>query len=73
MFECSGIVMIIISFIDVFIKSNQVFNHFLIGLILIITSMIIKSHQELVQIRRYIGDYRKYEDIEEDKVELKED
>lgn len=71
MFEFAGIVMIIISAIDLFIRSDQTFNHFLIGLILIITSMVIKSHSELVQIRKYIGDYQKY--VEEDNVEIKED
>lgn len=66
MFEFAGIVMMIVSGIDLYLGNGKTFNHFLIGLILIITSMIIKSHQELVQIRRYIGDYVKYEEKEED-------
>ena len=67
MFEIAGIVMMIIAGIDVYLGNGKTFNHFLIGLILIITSMCIKSHQELVKISRYI------KDTDKDTVEVKED
>lgn len=71
MFELSAIVFIIISIIDAFNGSNKALPHFCVGLILIITSMSIKSHTALVQIKNYIGDSKK-EDDESDSVEIKE-
>jgi len=67
MFEFAGIVMMIVSGIDLYLGNGNTFNHFLIGLILIITSMCIKSHQEIVKISNYIKDTNK------DSVNVKED
>ena len=70
MFEFAGLIMTIIAGVDVYLGNGKSFNHFLIALILIITSMCIKSHKEIVKISNYIGDSKKYQ---EDRVEMKEE
>ena len=74
--ELVGLIAIIFSVIDLYLKNGYAMDHFLVGMVLIITSMIIKSHSEIVQIRKYIGDYNKIKDkkidYEEDLEKLKE-
>lgn len=76
MMELVGLIAIIFSLIDLYLKGGNAMNYFLVGMILIIGSMIIKSHSEIVQIRKYIGDYSKIKDkkidYEEDLEKLKE-
>lgn len=75
MMELVGLIAIIFSVIDLYLKGGNAMNYFLVGMILIIGSMIIKSHSEIVQIRKYIGDYKikdKKIDYEEDLEKLKE-
>ena len=71
MMEFMGIISLIVSIIDLYLKNGHAMNHFLVGMILIIASMIIKSHSEIVQIRKYIGDYKRIKNQE--KVDYKED
>ena len=71
MLETFGIISLIISVVDLYLKNGHAMNHFLVGMILIIASMIIKSHSEIVQIRKYIGDYKRISNQE--KVDYKED
>lgn len=59
MLEFSGITFIICSVIDLFLKTGNSMNFFFIGILLIITSMLIKTHYETVQIKNYIGDSKK--------------
>ena len=63
MFEIAAIVLFIASIVEWFEKSNKSMEHFIIGILLIIASRIIKTHSEVVQIRRYIGDYKKFDEI----------
>lgn len=70
MMEFLGIVSLIVSLIDLYLKNGNAMNHFLVGMILIIGSMIIKSHSEIVQIRKYIGDYKRISNQE--KIDYKE-
>lgn len=77
MMELVGLIAIIFSVIDLYLKGGNAMNYFLVGMILIIGSMIIKSHSEIVQIRKYIGDYKRTQnqeniDYKEDLDELKE-
>lgn len=71
MMEFVGIIALFLSLVDLCIKGGNAMNYFLIGMILIIASMIIKSHSEIVQIRKYIGDYKRINNQE--KVDYKED
>lgn len=71
MMEFVGIVAIIFSLVDLYLKNGHAMNHFLVGMILIIASMIIKSHSEIVQIRKYIGDYKRT--TNQEKIDYKED
>lgn len=71
MMEFIGLIALLLSLIDLYLKGGNAMNYFLVGMILIITSMIIKSHSEIVQIRKYIGDYKRISNQE--KVDYKED
>jgi len=71
MMELVGLIAIIFSLIDLYLKGGNAMNYFLVGMILIIASMIIKSHGEIVQIRKYIGDYKRINNQE--KIDYKED
>lgn len=71
MLEVFGIISLIISIVDLYLKNGAAMNHFLVGMILIIASMIIKSHSEIVQIRKYIGDYKRTQNQE--RIDYKED
>lgn len=71
MMELVGLIAIIFSVIDLYLKNGYAMDHFLVGMVLIITSMIIKSHSEIVQIRKYIGDYKRINNQE--KIDYKED
>ena len=71
MMELVGLIAIIFSVIDLYLKGGNAMNYFLVGMILIIASMIIKSHSEIVQIRKYIGDYKRINNQE--KIDYKED
>lgn len=77
MMEFMGLIALFLSLVDLCLKGDNAMNYFLIGMILIIGSMIIKSHSEIVQIRKYIGDYKRTQnqeniDYKEDLDELKE-
>lgn len=71
MMELVGLIAIIFSLIDLYLKGGNAMNYFLVGMILIIASMIIKSHSEIVQIRKYIGDYKRINNQE--KIDYNED
>jgi hypothetical protein len=71
MMEFVGIIALFLSLVDLYLKGGNAMNYFLVGMILIIGSMIIKSHSEIVQIRKYIGDYKRTNNQE--KVDYKED
>lgn len=77
MMEFMGLIALFLSLVDLCLKGGNAMNYFLVGMILIICSMIIKSHSEIVQIRKYIGDYKRTQnqeniDYNEDLEELKE-
>lgn len=59
MLEFVGLLLIAGSVVEVFTRSGEPSVHFFMGISLVMSSMLIKSHAELVQIKNYIGDSKK--------------
>lgn len=59
MLEFVGLLLFAGSVVEVFTRSGEPSVHFFMGISLIMSSMLIKSHAELVQIKNYIGDSKK--------------